>query len=379
MSDTIGLVTGVGSHNGGAELMLRAAADALRTMGLTPAVDMKRVAPEVRRRWGVERFVSVARAGRAEHVGLNLVPAPVARAARVYSSRHVGAVLDASGFYLGDQWAPHVALRTAALYEYWHRRGVPVVMLPQAFGPFTDPAVAAAARRVVATASVVFARDEESFEHVAALADTHKVRLAPDFTALLTPAGPSQRAVRSGVAVVPNVNILRTAGRDEYVGALTRTCTGLVEAGHDVVVLVHSTAGDPGLAREVAAAAGVAVVQPADGLAAKELIGRCAGLVGGRYHALASALSQGVPVVAHSWSHKYRALLADFGVGHDRVLDPTDAAGTTAALLADMADPAVRDRIARAADDVRDRNRAMWAAVARVVDGKSLGTDTAAA
>jgi polysaccharide pyruvyl transferase WcaK-like protein len=47
----------------------------------------------------------------------------------------------------------------------------------------------------------------------------------------------------------------------------------------------------------------------------KALIGRFEYLVSSRFHSLVFGFSQGVPGIAVSWSHKYRELLALFGMG----------------------------------------------------------------
>ena len=102
----------------------------------------------------------------------------------------------------------------------------------------------------------------------------------------------------------------------------------LSAGGYEPFFLVHSSHGDPEVIKEVRLLdESVRVITPSNGLEAKKIINDCIGIIAGRYHAIVSALSQGVPAVAHSWSHKYGALLGDFAVS-EGLADPMDAEGS---------------------------------------------------
>ena len=148
---------------------------------------------------------------------------------------------------------------------------------------------------------------------------------------------------------MPNINL--TARSDDadsmkrYSSSLLSMQQILRKEGFDPFFLLHSAHGDPTVVAAVSAMdPSIEVIKPRDGLEAKAIIGRCDGIIAGRYHAIVSALSQGVPAVAHSWSHKYGALLNDFGTTRG-LADPMDAEQSTSDLIDLMVDESYRKAI----------------------------------
>jgi len=345
LPEQVVFVRGVGSHNGGAELLLRATQERLATEKVRIAADVRRVTTNLRHRWGIGGYLSVPKFGRLESLGVDLLPHAVARRLDLFSGRHVSCVLDASGFAVGDQWNPDSIQRDAQTFRRLRRSGRPIVLLPQAFGPFTKSDVAAASKELLSHVDLICARDRESFDHVAALRGTEEgLLLSPDITIALESHGPGQAATGAKrIAIVPNVNLSNRSKEADAAGRYARSLLDvhrkLSADGFSPFFLIHSAHGDPGVvAAIVAIQPDVEVIVPTDGLEAKRIIGSCAGIIAGRYHAIVSALSQGVPAVAHSWSHKYGALLEDFGVTRGLV-DPMDATESVNELLAISTDP----------------------------------------
>ncbi len=357
-ADDVVFVRGVGSHNGGAELLLRAVQERMATENVRIAADVRRVSTSLRHRWDIGGYLSVPKFGRLESLGVHLLPRRLARQLDLYSGRQISGVLDASGFAVGDQWNPDSIQRDAQTFARLRRRGHPIVLLPQAFGPFMNPVVATAARQLFSQVDLICARDKVSFDHVAALRGTDAgMLLSPDITIALethSPAAATLAAPNSAprIAIVPNVNLSnRSTDADapaRYAQSLLDTYRRLAIEGYSPFFLIHSAHGDPGVVAAIQAIQpDVEVIVPSDGLEAKRLIGSCAGIIAGRYHAIVSALSQGVPAVAHSWSHKYGALLEDFGVTRGLV-DPMDATASVAELQTIASDPAYAEALASA-------------------------------
>src|SRR5262245_25087034 len=71
-------------------------------------------------------------------------------------------VLDASGFAYGDFWqALKLNRRLIRPLPRWRRRETTVVLLPQAFGPFTTAKIRRSMRMVIDGADLIYARDRE--------------------------------------------------------------------------------------------------------------------------------------------------------------------------------------------------------------------------
>jgi len=332
------LVTGVSFENRGAELLLHAASEAVSTWGpgYEPVASWRCGSTRQRSGAGVGTHVSVRQAEPFSHVGLGLLPAALRRRAGLSVDGDLRAVLDAHGFLLSDQWGAAMAQRLLVRVLQWERRGVPLVMLPQAFGPFEDPAVASVAAQVVSRAELVCARDRASLAHLEELGVQPRAgafRLEPDITIGLHV---EPRPTDAGDApVVPNWNIAERADasrRARYVDSLCAAVEELRAAGARPYGLCHEGPADRALLEEVDSRVGqLPVVDGLSGLECKALIAASRVLVAGRFHACVSALSSGVPTVLHGWSHKYHELAHDFAWS-DQVADPYDPAATARAV-----------------------------------------------
>jgi polysaccharide pyruvyl transferase WcaK-like protein len=244
----------------------------------------------------------------------------------------VDAVVDASGFAYGDHWGSAPSRELEELTRRWQRRGIRVVLLPQAFGPFKDPVTRLAFASALARVDLAFARDEDSFAFAGELGSgRNHLRLAPDFTVPLKGHLPIDFTPDSErVWVVPNQRMLDKAEgtlAGAYLPFLARCIQTLEEWNIRSALLVHSQ-DDGGLVAELQTLcrAPLRVVHEEDPLCIKEILGTGRAVIASRYHALVSALAQNIPCMATGWSHKYATLLKEYGCP-EMVVSPTDSVG----------------------------------------------------
>lgn len=317
---------GVAFINKGAELMLRAIVlQMAQQYGYaTVAMKTRNGTRSQRKQAGVQDLLSwdFKRApafGPLVDRGTHLIPPSIRKHYRWTLASEVAAVLDASGFAYSDQWGPTKTEYAARMAQTWKAKGRKIVLLPQAFGPFNNHRLRMAMQQYLEYSDLVFARDEVSYRHLQELnVSGANIHMAPDFTNLIPGRLPPYADQwRGRPVIVPNKRMLdRTTGdvNASYLPFLQICIRHLLDRGQEPYLLVHDTESDQALAKEIQSESPhpIPILNEADPLYIKGLLG-CANLViSSRYHGLISALSQAIPALGTGWSHKYRLLFKSY-------------------------------------------------------------------
>jgi colanic acid/amylovoran biosynthesis protein len=313
-------IKGIGFPNKGAELMLSAIrawheqADPEGRLVLSSQSSYRN-----RGRFGTWQNFSRERLPTGCGAMANLIPRRLLNEFGIVRDQDIEAVLDASGYAYSDQWgARKVYDRLVKRIGGWKARGTNLILLPQAFGPFTDPALRGYMKQVLDYATLVFARDRISFEHLKALApDAGNIFLAPDFTCLVEGRLPERYKQWKGRAcVIPNQKMVEHVTHEEhrYLTFLKEACSTLHERGLQPFLLLHEGPKDKRLCEEVRRESSfeIPIVEAADPEVIKGIIRHAHVVITSRFHGFVSALSKGVPAIATSWSHKYEMLAEDY-------------------------------------------------------------------
>jgi len=234
---------------------------------------------------------------------------------------------------------------------------VPLVLLPQTYGPFEHPKNRTEAARLVRASAVAWARDPRSFEQLRGLLgdeyDPQRHRQGVDVAFGLPAVRPTEPLspladewLQDGRGPVVGLNVSgliyldpARASRDfavraNYGAQLEVLVRGLLARdGVRVVLIPHalSPPGHPESDREacdsLAASLGdvatdrLTVLEGTYGPSqVKELIGRLDWFCGTRMHSTIAALSSGTPAAALSYSPKFRGVFESCGIG-ERVID----------------------------------------------------------
>ncbi|MCP4990450.1 MAG: polysaccharide pyruvyl transferase family protein [Colwellia sp.] len=337
-------IKGVQFSNKGAELMLIAILEQLdKELGeyqitLSPGTHLPY---QKRARLGAWQKLSLRR-GNIDLTGLfGKLPTKLRNLLKRYgivTEKDVDVILDASGFAYGEQWGAKSLKHTAKEVTRFQQQGKKYIFLPQALGPFTSNEVQQLAIKVFAKANLVFPRDDESYRAVTELLSNEKavhVKQAPDFTCLVEPkplANEQDKGNKKVVCIIPNNKMVSTfhhkkAGDDEqsYIHFLVQAGRYYQQQGWNVVLLNHEGKEDQQICQQIAQELSdnnneVVIKDDLSAVGIKAYIGSVDAVLSSRFHGCVSGLTQGIPCLATSWSHKYQMLFQEYGVGKN-VLD----------------------------------------------------------
>jgi len=249
-----------------------------------------------------------------------LIPLKIREMFGIVLNKDIDIVIDISGFSYGDQLGKYNTLELVNSLKKWKKNGTKVILMPQAFGPFESPKIKKKMRFVIENVDLIYARDQSSFDYLKSVC--HKclnIKKAPDIS-ILTEGKVSDdfNILSNQFCIIPNARMIDKTDpkvRKVYLPFLISIAKYLYNKGHKPFILVHEGPKDLLLARKIrdSVSEHVKIIIESDALIIKAIIGKSSALISSRFHGVVSGLSQGVPALATSWSHKYQMLFEDYG------------------------------------------------------------------
>lgn len=249
--------------------------------------------------------------------------------------KDIDVIIDAGGFRFGDQWQ-HTRKSNRRLLRYYNsfKKTAKLVLLPQSFGPFAEPESIKAMTIMLEKAGLVYARELISMDylkmisspsaHVEFKRDFTLIHKCETFIASIMPKG-------KYIVIVPNKKMITHAslGAGAYLQFICSLVKTLNDEGEQTLLLNHEGSGDYMLCEEINRSLNLKlpIISNLGAMHVKNVIGNAKLLISSRFHGVVSGITQGVPTLCTSWSHKYNELVEAYGL-KDNLLDianPDDA------------------------------------------------------
>jgi colanic acid/amylovoran biosynthesis protein len=286
------------------------------------------------------------------------------------ASKDVDVVFNIGGFQFGDQWR-HDDFNLQMWDNYLRRlksKRTKIIFLPQALGPFKKQSSKKMLHLLNKYADLIYAREDVSYNHMVSEGySVSKLRLFPDFTALLDGISPFNTTFYTGeVCFIPNLQMVKQniISKEKYILFMTKLIDLTYKKGLTPFLLNHEGVGDHNICKEINndLTTPIKYISGLNALEVKGVIANSFLVVSSRYHGVASALSSGVPCLATSWSHKYELLFNDFGQ-EDCVLDISKIEKSlekAETFLSANKNNAVRVHLSQTKKQMQEKNRLMW-------------------
>ncbi len=313
---------GVEFVNKGAELMLHAIMKEVRER--VPEVtfvmeESSRIPANKLAEYGILRKFKFRKFGINFSPFINSLPWTLRKPYGLVTEHQINAVLDGSGFAFGDKWGSKKAgERCADHIKKWKKDSMKVVLLPQAFGTFTEDELIVKMRTILKYADLIFARDSQSFKYLSGISTNARLSLSPDFTNLISGIqSENHKELEKRIVIIPNQKMMETENakqNDDYPSYLALIISLLQEKGQNPFFLIHESKKDGHIAGLINSKLEheIDIVKEENPLIVKGIIGASDAVITSRFHGLVSALCQGIPSLSTGWSHKYQELLNDY-------------------------------------------------------------------
>lgn len=286
------------------------------------------------------------------------------------------ALIDIAGFAYTEEWGVKPTEDFATLAEVYKKNKKPVIMLPQALGPFKSPNIIKAFNKVIQNATLIYARDQESFQNARNISDSPNILLAPDITLFSNDSADFMPDSSGHICIVPNIRMLdqgKSKWQENYENLLLKFVEHLMPNEILYFVIHDSSGGDLQFTRDFLQKNNlnhIKVLQVENPFALKKFISRSKFIIGSRYHALVSSFSKSVPSIALGWSHKYEMLYHDFELSDFIITSETsisEAIYKVNILLEEKENSIIRNRIKNKLEVFRVVNEDMWEKVTKTL------------
>lgn len=243
--------------------------------------------------------------------------------------KNMDLMVDVSGYQLGSKWSYKINNRFLHWIENAKRYNIPVVLMPQSFGPFdygsNQKKMDKRIRKTLEKVDLIYAREDEGAKLLREKYGLKQVRQCCDLVlqndkecdlSMIYYDVPENKIInlktKNNVAIIPNFQTVEHGNSESVLLAYEELINQLTEWGKNVVIFRHSK--DLELCKKIYNQIKIRkeqvqlIEREFECTEYSEFVNQFGYIVASRFHAVLHAYQQGVPCLVLGWSVKYMEL-----------------------------------------------------------------------
>lgn len=240
-------------------------------------------------------------------------------------------MVDISGYSLGSNWSDKICNDYLDNIEFAKAFGIPVVLLPQSFGPFNFTGrerLENRIRNLLPGVKKIYSREKEGFDLLQKKYGLSNVELAPDIVLSNQKIDYQDAYIKipeleipfisdNSVALIPNAKIMGPMDEKSVYEMYINIVKCLLELNKKVYLISHSS-GDMIICETIKKSFAYEervylLTKDYSCLEFNALIKQFSFCIASRFHSIVHALKNSVPCISIGWAVKYEELLSQFG------------------------------------------------------------------
>lgn len=254
---------------------------------------------------------------------------------------HLDLILDISGFNLSSLFSLRSNDYYLKIIDYSRKCGIPVILLPQSFGPFdygrTSSLYIQNIREILQYPNLIFAREQSGYDLLTKQLNLKNIFLSHDlvlqnkkmhwqsiFETGNTPKSDVEIPTANNVAIIPNRKIIEKCPHHDIFLLYRRMITTLLQLKKRIYLISHSSEDNcicKKIKEDFTTESSVVLLPQEFSCYDFERIITCFDyVIASRFHSIIHAFKNNVPCLGLGWAEKYQELFQNVGQ-QDYVID----------------------------------------------------------
>lgn len=233
-------------------------------------------------------------------------------------------LVDVSGYQISSKFLVSSIRRNLRYFDAAKKRNIPVILLPQSFGPFKfskdDSAVLPQIINTLNGVDLIFAREEDGKKEIEEILSNDNIELSADLVLQASninirniytrPKSYSFRKLvtKNNVGIIPNVQTTRIGNEIEILSLYKAIISYLLSIGKEIYIFKHSD--DLELCRKIydmfeGNPHCILIEDDMDCFEYSMFVKQFDFIVASRYHAIVHAYKESIPALVLGWAVKY--------------------------------------------------------------------------